>query len=281
MTRRLIFISLLVSYSLVILPFTTYLKNRPVEVKLGYLPHPQVIKTISGEYKCTYAAFAVLRVLFYYGTILQKLNDNMIVRPEFKNMYKTLAGAIYVDPYNMDAYYFAQAAFTWELGRIHEVNALLEKGLKYRTWDYWLPFYLGFNQAYFLKDYKNAALNMQRAAEISGNPLYANLASRYFYESEQNEFGLKFLDAMIKGAKSRSVKKSYEMRKEALMAVSRIEEAVTSYKLRFGTLPIELIDLVKVGFLAKLPDDPYGGTFFFDEQGKVRTSSKFVTPAGR
>ena len=281
MIGRWLFVGLLISYSLIILPFTVYLENRPLEIKLGYLPHPQIIKTISGEHRSTSAAFTVLRVLFYYGTILQKLNDNVIVRPEFKNMYKTLAGAIHVDPYNMDAYYFAQAAFTWELGRVGEVNALLIKGLEYRTWDYWLPFYLGFNQAYFLKDYEKAAINMKRAAEISGNPLYANLASRYFYESEQNEFGLKFLDAMIQGAKSRSVRKSYEMRKQALISVLQIEKALTSYRNRFGRFPTELAELVQTGLLAKIPDDPYGGTFFMDEQGKVRTSSKFVAPVAR
>ncbi len=281
MTGRCLFVGFLISFSLIIFPFTTYLKNRPVEIKLGYLPHPQIVKIISGEHRSTSAAFTVLRVLFYYGTILQKFNDNVIIRPEFKNMYKTLAGAIHIDPYNMDAYYFAQAAFTWELGRIHEVNTLLEKGLVYRTWDYWLPFYLGFNQAYFLKDYEKAAVNMQRAAEISGNPLYANLASRYFYESEQNEFGLKFLDAMIQGAKSQSVKKTYEMRKQALISVLQIEKALTSYRNRFGRLPVELSELVQSGLLVKLPTDPYGGTFFLDEQGKVRTSSKFVAPTNR
>ncbi|MCD6389935.1 MAG: hypothetical protein J7L69_11030, partial [Desulfobulbaceae bacterium] len=113
------------------------------------------------------------------------------------------------------------------------------------------------------------------------NPLYANLASRYFYESEQNEFGLKFLDAMIQGAKSSSVKKSYEMRKQALISVLQIEEAVSSYRNRFGRFPTELTELVQTGLLAKLPDDPYGGTFFLDEQGKVRTSSKFVAPVAR
>ena len=281
MIGRWLFVGLLISYSLIILPFTVYLKNRPLEIKLGYMPHPQIIKTISGEHRSTAAAFTVLRALFYYGTILQKFNDNVIVRPEFENMYKTLAGAIHIDPYNMDAYYFSQAAFTWELGRIHEVNVLLEKGLEYRTWDYWLPFYLGFNQAYFLKDYEKAAINMQHAAEISGNPLYANLAARYFYESEQTEFGLKFLDAMIQGAKSRSVKNSYEMRKEALISVSQIEEALSSYRNRFGRSPTDLTELVQTGLLAKLPDDPYGGTFFLDEQGKVRTSSKFVAPVAR
>ena len=280
MTKRLVFLGLIISYFLIVFPFTAFLKNRPVEVKLGYQPHPQIIKTIIGEHGSTYAAATVLKVLFYYGTILQNFQDNIIIRPEFRNMYKTLAGAVYVDPYNMDAYYFAQAAFTWELGRIQEVNSLLEKGMEYRTWDYWLPFYIGFNYAYFLHDYPNAAIYMQRAAEISGSSHFAKLTSRYFYESEQTELGLAFLDSMIKGAKSDSVRKSYEMRRDALIAVSQIEKAVNIYQDSFGSPPEKLADLVQSGLLGKIPDDPYGGTFYIDEHDKIRSSSKFVAPAG-
>ncbi len=279
MKWRLAFIGLVLAYALLILPFSDYLKSRPVQVKLGYLPHPQLLRVASGEHGPTTAAMVVLRVLFYYGTILQKFQENNIIRPEFVNMYKTLQGAVHVDPYNMDAYYFAQAAFTWELGRISEVNHLLERGMTYRTWDPWLPFYIGFNSAYFLKDYQKAAFYMQRAAEISGNPLFARLAARYFYESEQAALGLVFLETMIQGAKDKAVRKTYELRRDALQAVLIIEEALKAYRRRFGQAPAELSQLVEANLLPQLPADPYGGAFYLDEQGKVRTTSKFVAPA--
>ena len=278
MKLRLFFVGLIVAYALMIVPFTDYLAHRPVEVKLGYLPHPQILRATSGEHRPTISEMMTLRVLFYYGTILQKAQDGTFIRPEFLNMYKTLQGAVHLDPYNMDAYYFAQAAFTWELGRISEVNHLLEIGMKSRTWDYMLPYYLGFNYAYFLEDYEKAAIYMKRAAELSDNPLFIRLASRYFFESEQSSLGLAFLETMIVNAKNEAVKQSYIQRRDALQAVVLLEGAIDRYRSRFKEDPSTLNELTKSGVLESLPEDPYGGSFYVDDAGKVRTSSKFASP---
>jgi len=273
---RLVFVGLVALYALLLPGFSDYLKTRPVEVKLGYLPHPQILKVASGEHRSTVSEITVLRVLFYFGTIIQKYQDNVIIRPEYLNMFKTLQGAIHLDPYNMDAYYFAQGSFTWDLGRIEEVNHLLKIGLENRTWDPWIPFYLGFNYAYFLKDYEQAAGYMQRAAELSGNPLFTTLASRYFYESEQTAFGLAFLESMVENAKNPAMKKHYEMRRDALHAVLVIEQALKRYIEQEGIGIDELQQLLDTGVLEALPIDPYGGTFYLDDHGRVRTTSKFV-----
>ncbi len=57
----------------------------------------------------------------------------------------------------MDAYYFAQAVLVWDVGQVRLANELLEYGMRYRTWDYLLPFFAGFNYSYFLKDNEKAA----------------------------------------------------------------------------------------------------------------------------
>jgi tetratricopeptide (TPR) repeat protein len=274
---RLAFVVLVAVYVLLLPAFTDHLKTRPVEVKLGYLPHPQVLKIASGEHRTTVSEIAILRVLFYFGTIIQKFQENVIIRPEFMNMFKMLQNSVYLDPYNMDAYYFAQASFTWELGRVDEVNELLKIGLEKRDWDPWIPFYLGFNYAYFLKDYEQAAGYMQRAAELSGNPLFTTLAARYFYESSQTPFGLAFLETMIKSAKNPALKIHYELRRNALLAVMAIEEAQKKYLDRFGSKVENLQQLVASGVLDSLPVDPYGGSFYLDDHGKVRTTSKFAS----
>lgn len=280
MTRRWLCVSLLVAYTLLIIPFADHQKNRPLEVKLGYLPHSQILKAASGEHRPTVAGMIIMRVLFYFGTVLQKLQENVIVRPEFLNLFKTVQTVVDLDPYNMDSYYFTQAAFTWDLGRIQEVNFLLEQGIAQRTWDPLLPFYLGFNYAYFLKDYARAAVYMQLAAERSHNPLYAQLAARYFYESEQSALGLAFLETMISTAKDKAVRKSYELRRAALLATTAIKHARDVYYSRFGALPKRPEQLVEARLLQAIPKDPYGGTFFFDEEGRVRTTSRLVAPPG-
>lgn len=256
--------------------FADYMARRPVEVKLGYVSHPQILKLTTADQHLAVAEMVVLKVIFYFGTLVQKFNENVIIRPEQANMYRTLSTAVRLDPYNMDAYYFAQAAFTWEVGRINEVNDLLEWGAQHRTWDPWLPFYIGFNHAYFLKDYAKAAHYMQRAAEISGSPLFAGLAARYLYEAEQFEFGLLFLETMIVQAKNHAVRQTYELRRDALLAIQELESAVADYRRRNGHPPEHLDNLVKAGLLAAVPVDPYGGTFYLDEGGKIRTTSKLA-----
>jgi hypothetical protein len=84
---------------------------------------------------------------------------------------------------------------------------------------------------------------------------------------------------MIRSAKDKGVRQTYEMRRDALKAVLAIEGALEVYQARFGQYPSDLSRLVQTGLLPELPDDPYGGMFYLDEQGKVRTSSKFATPS--
>ena len=158
------------------------------------------------------------------------------------------------------------------------LNRSLEKGMQSRPRDYTLPFYIGFNYAYFLKDYPRAAVFMQKAAELSGNPLYTQLTARFFYESEQSSLGLAFLESMIRSAKDKAVRKSYELRRDALLATTLLEKARDAYRAESGHAPKNPEELVNKGFLPAVPTDPYGGTFFFDDDGRVRTTSKLAVP---
>ncbi len=277
MIYRLLFVALIAGYVLCIMPFASYMKNRPVAVKLGYVPSAEVLRVAVGDQKLLVAHAAVVKVLVYFGTLVDKLNTNKIVIPaEYLNMYKTLQTAVKLDPYNSDAYYFAQAAFTWEVGRAAEVNLMLDYGMKYRTWDYMLPFYAGFNAAYFLKQYEPAARYMQKAAELSGNPLLTNLAARYYYESDKSKVGIDFLEMMEKGAKDEQTRKLYHLRRTALLAAACIQAAVDQFKEQNGRLPARLEELLEHGILKQLPEDPYGGHFYLDNSGIVRTTSKFA-----
>lgn len=273
---RLLFVLVIAGYAFCIVPFATYMKNRPVVVKLGYVPSAEVLRVTVGDQKLLTAHATIVKVLVYFGTLVENLNKKIVIPAEYLNMYKTLQTAVKLDPYNSDAYYFAQAAFTWETGRPEEVNLMLDYGMKYRTWDSMLPFFAGFNAAYFLKQYEPAARYMKRAAEISGNPLLTNLAARYYYESNNSELGIKFIEMMEKSAKDEQTRKLYRMRKAALQAVTSIQSAVVLFREMNGRLPERLEELVEHGNLERLPEDPYGGRFYLDNLGTVRTTSKFA-----
>jgi tetratricopeptide (TPR) repeat protein len=275
--HRLLLSASLVAYLLLIVPFSNYLTNRPVAIKLGSFPDASIIKFAAADQIYLVANYAVTRVLFYFGTLVELDKRKVKVKPEHFNMFKTMETVVKLDPYNMDAYYFTQAAFTWELGRAKDVNKILAYGMKYRTWDSQLPFYAGFNAAYFLKDYKSAAIYFKRAAELSGNDLYTNLSARYFYEAGETELGIAFLETMTTGAKDPKVKKVYEDRIVALDGVRTLENAVQAFKKSKGFSPDSVDALVSAGFIDSIPVDPYGGRFYIDLDGRVRSSSKFAT----
>ncbi|MDD2321497.1 MAG: hypothetical protein PHO83_15745 [Geobacteraceae bacterium] len=276
MKSKVIILGLIFCYVLVVVPFSSYLKNRPVMLKLGYVPAGKVLRAIVGDQRYLTAEIYIVRVLFYFGELFGINRERVAVTPEYFNMYRTLENAVLLDPYNTDAYYFSQAAFTWELGRVREVNSMLKHGMKYRTWDYQLPFFVGFNSAFFLNDYQAAAEYMKRAAELSGNPLFTNLAARYFYEAGKTDFGIAFLETMAKSAHDRKLKRIYEVRIEALRAERFLAGAVDRFEKERGRMPESLRELVTSNLIEKIPLDPYGGRFYLDRSGKVRSTSKFA-----
>jgi tetratricopeptide (TPR) repeat protein len=266
----------LVLYLILIIPFTNYLKNKPFEEKLGYTPTVLALKSIAADHKELVAASLVMKVLVYYGGLFDKTANQVGGQPDYITMSRLLHGSVKLDPYNMDAYYFAQSFLSWEVKQYKIANDLLDYGMKYRTWDWYLPFFAGFNSAYFLKDYAAAAKYYKRAGELSGSDLSRLLAGRYMQEAGQTELAIGYLTALEKGEKNPTLKKSYQVRLTAFREARRIELARDRYLESSGNRPITLEKLLSEGFLSPPPKDPYGGQFYLEENGKVATTSKYA-----
>ncbi|KAB0666893.1 hypothetical protein F6V25_05635 [Oryzomonas japonica] len=266
----------LILYGILILPFTTYLHNKPFVEKLGYVPSVPAFKTIAADQKELVAASLVLKVLIYFGGLVEKSESQLAIPPDYMSMSRLLHGAVKLDPYNMDAYYFAQSFLTWDVKQYKLANDLLDYGMKYRTWDWCLPFFAGFNSAFFLKDYAAAAGYYQRAGELSGSDLSKLLAGRYMQESGQTELAIGYLSAMVKGEHNPALKKNYQIRLTAFQEAHRIEVARDHYRESRGAIPAMIGQLVSGGFLSPPPRDPYGGEFYLEGDGKVATTSKYA-----
>ena len=273
----LLFAGLLV-YGLLIGPFTSYMRNKPVIEQLGYVPSVKLLKSLSADQKELAAASLVFKVMMYFGG--QVVNDPSgqvsMERTDLQGMSRLLHAATLLDPYNMDAYYFAQGFLTWDAHQFAVANNLLDYGMKYRTWDWQLPFFAGFNYAFFLKDYKNAAVYYKKAGDLSGIDLHINLAGRYLQESGQTELAISYLTGMVRTAKNQAVKKSYQTRLQAFQQVRRIELARDRFSAEQGRSPDSLAQLVQAGYLTPAPIDPYGGRFYLESTGKVSSTSKFA-----
>lgn len=249
------------------------LESRPAAVKMGLMPRAGLVKTVLPDYRLLLAQVSVARVLFYFGTLFELNREALLIRPEYHRMYQNLTTAVKLDPYNLDAYYFLQAIFTWDVGRVREVNRILDYGMSWRTWDYMLPFYAGFNSAYFLQDYQRAAAYMQKATDLSGRPLFARLTARFMHETGRDDLAIAYLESMEKGAKDPAIRQEFADKLAVFRGIKTISEAVAAYRTREGRLPVSLTELQQSGILAAIPEDPYGGTFHVDADGRVQATS--------
>ena len=267
---------LLLTFGTIIGPFARYMSHKPYAEKLGLIPRPEVLKALFPDYEELVGTSILIKVFLYFGSLSETSDVRKIVQVvDYAAMSRAVHAALYLDPYNMDGYYFGQSILSWDVGQHQLANELLEYGMKYRAWDWQLPFFAGFNYAYFLKDFDSAARMYMRAGELTGEPLFTRLAGRYLQESGETRMAIDYLISLEKGARNPAIKKSFSVRIAAFKNVLAIEQARDRFAEAEGRLPDGIDELIKAGYLAEIPVDPYGGTFYFDERGQVRSTSKF------
>jgi tetratricopeptide (TPR) repeat protein len=254
-------------------PLTKIRDRKPAEARLGFFPPAPVIKALSADQYQFVSHVISLQCLFYFGGLVEQPGQ----KPDWHKIYRALYTSTRLDPYNMDAYYFAQAVMTWEPGLVPQVVELLEYGFAHRSWDWYLPFFLSFDYAFFLHDYHKASEYLAKVAELKPEvDWYVTLAARYLYEGGSTALALAYLNEMISTARNEAIKRRMMTRAEALEKILKIEQAIVAYRERFQRDPKELGDLVNGGVLDLIPEDPYGGSFYLDKDGRVRTTSKLA-----
>ena len=254
--------------------------QRPYVEKLGLIPRPVVLKALFPDYRQLVGASILSRVILYFGSVMENSGNlrDLTRKADYPAMSRAIFAAEKLDPYNMDGYYFGQAILTWDVGQYKIANDLLKYGMRYRTWDWQLPFFAGFNEAFFLKDYAAAAKFYRRAGELSGQTLFKSLAGRYLQEAGHTRMAIDYLRAMANNARNPAIKKTFEVRIKAFQEVLAIEKARDRFTKNRGVPPSSIGELVVAGYLNKQPVDPYGGRFYLDSHHQVQSTSKFSLP---
>lgn len=242
--------------------------------RFGNLPSP-ALSALALEFKGITADYLLLKVTTFTGYKLlqkQKLNDE-----ERGIILLGLEKITDLDPHFWDPYVFAEGEFAWEAGKAEEVEPLLLKAAKFKTDDYRPYYYLGFNRYFFLKDPPKAAEYMRLAAAKPGCPDYLkNLAARLSLYGNQTALGVVFLQDLLQDTNSGDTRAYLSIRLEAMQAILTLEKAVLAYYKKLNAKPASIEDLVKEGLISEIPKDPYGGTWFIMNNGRVYSTSKLV-----
>jgi tetratricopeptide (TPR) repeat protein len=236
---------------------------------------PPILKITTLEFDGLVSDFLFLKSTSFLGSTFERKERPQVKEWEWRWLYNILDASIGLDPYFFDPYYFASANLTWEGGLVREANKLLEKGSRFRDWDWRLPFYLGFNDFYFLHEDEDASKSLMEASRRpGGSPMLASLASKLAFKEGRTENAIIFLGEITKKTDDKELKKYYEKRLEALRDIDLLEKAVGNYRERFRRTPRSLDELSTKGIISKIPKEPFGGIYYIEADGTVKTTNE-------
>jgi tetratricopeptide (TPR) repeat protein len=229
--------------------------------QLMLLPSKEMTRVVSFGHEILTAQLIFYNSMFFVGSLDDPPTQNMV-----RELYHTLDTATYLDPYNIDAYYFAQGVLSWNPAQIEPLNTLLRRGMAHRTWDWHLPFFYGFNQFYFLKRPGEAATYLKKAYELNpANAFLPTLIARLYYQADATEVAIEFLEEMVRNTTNENLRKWLALRLKAFRMVEFLEDGIAQYQEIYGSQPPSLEALVEGGILQAIPPDP-----------RVQTTSEFA-----
>ena len=255
-------------------------KMLPQDEERSFLLPAPLLKIAALEFRGLASDMLFMDSMVFIGGTQQRKERPRVKEWEWRWWGKMLDTATDLDPYFFDPYFYANAFLPWDAGKAEDANRLLAKGSRYRDWDWMLPFFLGFNNFYFLQnDAVAAEFFMEASRRPGGDPMLASIASRLAFKEKRTETAIYFLEDITNKSDDVTVKKRFETRIQALRSILVLEKAVKVYKQQFGKVPASVEDLVSRSILSRLPQDPYGGNYYITKEGGVKSStSKELEP---
>ena len=199
-----------------------------------------------------------------------------------RRLLRLLEYSVELDPKFAGAYRFSGAALPHETvdGKAMGVLAavqILEQGVRERPDDWHIPFLLGFLQAYYLRAYAQASVNLGIAARDQGAPAYLGLlATRVAAQGGQLSTALALAESMLAQATEDETRRLWDQRVRTLRMeqdLQRIEAAAARYKADHGSFPASIRDLAAAGYLPREPAEPHGGRYLLSPGGTARSSA--------
>ena len=239
--------------------------------KVMFLPKGEYLKPAVIGYEQLVGDIIWLRTI-------QVIGDKVVTPKGYDWVYHALDVVTTLDPKFAYAYQLGGVTLS-VLGKRPDLsNMLLEKGSRENP-DVWqIPFYIGFNNFFYLNDYEAAAEYMDKASKLPGHPEYLpKLAARLYVQAGNPNVALEFLARMHKDTDDEKVKLALEQRiKEVIVERDAmfLEEAVNRYKEVYKLYPKNLQDLIRRGIINEIPHEPFVGFYYLHQgDGKVYSST--------
>ena len=213
--------------------------------------------------------------------LLQVLGKKKNTADEYEWLYHALDVVTTLDPQYAYAYYVGGVVLNNYANRVDLSNRLLEKGHRENPGEWNLPFLLGHNYYFVLGDALKGADYIGKAARTSGAPDFLpGLATRMHAEAGNPDVALEFLEALWRENPDLIVREKLETRAKEVMIerdLRLLEQAIGHYQKKYHVYPKTLTELVSAGYLSRILEEPFGGSYELNSRTGQVTSSTHPT----
>ncbi|QPD04141.1 MAG: hypothetical protein Nkreftii_001915 [Candidatus Nitrospira kreftii] len=213
--------------------------------------------------------------------LLQVVGKKENTADEYEWLYHALDVVTTLDPQYAYAYYVGGVVLNNYANRVDLSNRLLEKGHRENPGEWNLPFLLGHNHYFVLGDAPKGADYIARAARTSGAPDFLpGLATRMHAEAGNPEVALQFLEALWRENPDLVVREKLETRAKEVMIerdLRMLEQSIRNYQKKYQAYPKTLTELISAGYLPRIPEEPFGGSYELNTRTGQVTSSTHPT----
>ncbi len=252
--------------------------NEVIE-EMMYFPSGRFTRITSMGFQTVVADLLWLRGIQYYGA--HRKTDKYY--PLAEHIFQTIVD---LDPHFLNAYRFGSFVLSQDMGQPDLAINLLKLGCR-KNWWAWQPFFdLGFiyyidlNQPLKAARYFNLSSRLPNAPEIT-----RRFCAFAFRKAGRNQIAKRLWAEIYRSTSNKVMKQTalYVLKNIELdEALALIQDALEKYKSEYGSLPENVGDLVRTGYLVRLPEEPFGGYFFIDEASQsVVSSTRCRTEADR
>ncbi len=263
--KKLIFIPIYLAF---IMGFSYHMNENVSREKsiFYYVPPGNYMKVASGSFDSASADV-------FYATGVIELGENLRRLGErYDWIYKNMDTATDLDPKLEEAYFLAGlVAARGNRKNLKKSIALLEKGVMKNPTSWRILYWLGYNN-YRLAQFSKAIHCYTKASKLPGAPnfLRSNPIA-FYYMAGEAKAGMLYIEGLKRSVKVEEQKKWMDTKHTWLENLDLLENKVEEYKKLYGKFPENLNELVDVGLMKKIPEDPFGKGYFINPRGKVKS----------
>jgi hypothetical protein len=192
-------------------------------------------------------------------------------------LYHVLDVVTDLDPKFYDSYWLGALSLSVLGDHPDQSIRLLHKGIVEITDRWELPFYLGFNYYYFLNDFKNAAVYMEKASVLPGSPPFlTTLTAKLYAEAQSPMTGLNFIKSVYMTTEDLQIREELERIGKALevkMTLEALNKAAEAFRLEYPAETPSIDRLLTLGLISRNPNDPNRGNYYWDSKQKTFEST--------